>query len=116
MVRVGQIGVGYWGKNLLRNFTELPGCDLTWICDIAEDVRERVAESHPDAHICADSAEVFAAPDVDAVVIARPRSLTRRSRSRRWKPGSTCSSRSPWRSLSPTRRAWLKRRSDPAGF
>ncbi len=72
MVRVGQIGVGYWGKNLLRNFTELPGCDLTWICDIAEDVRERVAESHPDAHICADSAEVFAAPDVDAVVIATP--------------------------------------------
>jgi predicted dehydrogenase len=72
MIRLGQIGVGYWGKNLLRNFTELHDCEVTWICDIAEDVRDRVRTSHPNTHVTADAADLFADPDLDAVVIATP--------------------------------------------
>ena len=72
MIRVGQIGVGYWGKNLLRNFSELGDCEVTWICDIAEDVRDRVRASHPSARVTADAAELFADNDLDAVIIATP--------------------------------------------
>ena len=72
MIRVGQIGVGYWGKNLLRNFSELGDCEVTWICDIAEDVRDRVRASHPNARVTADAADLFADNDLDAVIIATP--------------------------------------------
>jgi hypothetical protein len=34
VIRVGQAGLGQWGKNLVRNFAELS--DLTWICDERE--------------------------------------------------------------------------------
>ena len=32
-VRVGVVGLGYWGPNLARNFASLPGCELAWCCD-----------------------------------------------------------------------------------
>ena len=32
-VRVGVVGLGYWGPNLARNFDRLPGAELRWICD-----------------------------------------------------------------------------------
>jgi predicted dehydrogenase len=35
-IRVGVIGCGYWGPNLLRNFAENDGAELRWICDVDE--------------------------------------------------------------------------------
>jgi hypothetical protein len=35
VVRVGQVGLGYWGKNLVRNFDDL--AELTWLCDAEEE-------------------------------------------------------------------------------
>ena len=32
-VRVGIVGLGYWGPNLVRNLYELDGCEVAWICD-----------------------------------------------------------------------------------
>ena len=32
-VRVGVVGLGYWGPNLARNFDRLPEAELAWICD-----------------------------------------------------------------------------------
>ena len=36
-VRVGVVGLGYWGPNLARNFDRLPGTELRWICDASAD-------------------------------------------------------------------------------
>ena len=33
MIRVGVIGVGYWGPNLVRCFQESPECQVAYICD-----------------------------------------------------------------------------------
>jgi predicted dehydrogenase len=69
-LRVGQAGLGYWGRNLARNFDELT--DLRWLCDASEERRAEFAERYPDARVTADFDELLAAADVDAVVIATP--------------------------------------------
>jgi len=69
-LRIGQVGLGYWGKNLVRNFDDV--ADLAWLCDADEGRRSEFAHRHPDARMTGDAAEMFAAEDVEAVVIATP--------------------------------------------
>ena len=69
-LRVGQAGLGYWGRNLARNFDDLT--DLRWLCDASEVRQAEFAERYPDARVTGDFGELLAADDVDAVVIATP--------------------------------------------
>jgi predicted dehydrogenase len=69
-LRVGQAGLGYWGRNLARNFDDL--ADLRVLCDPSDSLREEFAERHPEARVTADFAELLAAEDVEAIVIATP--------------------------------------------
>jgi predicted dehydrogenase len=67
--RVGQVGLGYWGRNLARVFDA--EADLTWLCDASETLREEFARRYPNARVTADFEEMLSS-DVDAVVIATP--------------------------------------------
>jgi predicted dehydrogenase len=69
-LRVGQAGLGYWGRNLARNFDDL--ADLRRLCDASEERRAEFAERYPAARVTGDFAELLADPDVEAVVIATP--------------------------------------------
>ena len=69
-VRIAQIGLGQWGKNLLRNFAEV--ADLRWICDADESRLAEFAPRYPKARATTNAEDVLAADDVDAVVIATP--------------------------------------------
>jgi predicted dehydrogenase len=69
-LRVGQVGLGYWGRNLARVFDD--EADLAWLCDASETLREEFARRYPNAHTTGDFAELIAADDVEAVVIATP--------------------------------------------
>jgi predicted dehydrogenase len=69
-LRVGQAGLGYWGRNLARNFDEI--ADLRRLCDASEERRAEFAERYPDAKVTGAFDELLAADDVDAVVIATP--------------------------------------------
>lgn len=69
-LRVGQAGLGYWGRNLARNFDDLT--DLRRLCDASEERRAEFAERYPEAQVTGDFDELLAADDVDAVVIATP--------------------------------------------
>jgi predicted dehydrogenase len=69
-LRVGQAGLGYWGRNLARNFDDLT--DLRWLCDASEERQAEFAERYPGARVTGDFDEVLADGDVDAVVIATP--------------------------------------------
>lgn len=71
-VRVGVVGLGYWGPNLARNFAAIPGCQLAWLCDASEPVREKLSRAFPSAHATADLADLLADPELDAVVLATP--------------------------------------------
>jgi predicted dehydrogenase len=69
-LRVGQAGLGYWGRNLARNFDDLT--DLRWLCDASEERQTEFAERYLEAKVTGDFDELLAADDVDAVVIATP--------------------------------------------
>ena len=66
-LRVGQVGLGYWGRNLVRVFDDV--ADLRWLCDASEERRAEFAERYSGARITGDFGELLAADDVDAVVI-----------------------------------------------
>ena len=69
-VRVGVVGLGYWGPNLARNFDRLPESELRWICDGAEPALARWAPEFPRARATGDLEELLADRELDAVVIA----------------------------------------------
>jgi predicted dehydrogenase len=71
-IRIGVVGLGYWGPNLARNFAALPGCELRWACDADERARERVAALYPSAKPTADLQDLLDDPQLDAVVLATP--------------------------------------------
>lgn len=71
-VVVAQLGCGYWGPNLLRNFSALPGCDVKYVVDASPDRRKYVESLYPKTETLADSEKVWNDPEVDAVVIATP--------------------------------------------
>jgi predicted dehydrogenase len=70
MTRIGQAGLGAWGKNLARNFDEL--ADLAWLCDADESKRQEFASRYPRARVTGDFDELLADPALEAVVVATP--------------------------------------------
>jgi predicted dehydrogenase len=71
-VRIGVVGLGYWGPNLARNFASLPGCELSYCCDSSEDARARLASAFPGARFTGDLDELLDDPELDAVAVATP--------------------------------------------
>ncbi len=72
MIRVGVIGYGYWGPNLVRNLVETPETELLWVSDLRSDRLRLVSARYPGIRVTGDYREVCADPKVDAVLIAAP--------------------------------------------
>jgi predicted dehydrogenase len=71
-LRIGVAGLGYWGPNLARNFSALPGCELGWCCDASSQARERIAPLFPGARLAEDLEELLSDPSLDAIALATP--------------------------------------------
>jgi len=71
-VRVGVVGLGYWGPNLARNFAAIAGCELAWLCDASADARARLQSSFPAARCTGELNELLEDPALDAIVLATP--------------------------------------------
>lgn len=72
MIRVGLIGYGYWGPNLLRNFTNSPAFEVVAVADPSAARRAEVRRWNTTARLLETGEEVIASPEIDAVVIATP--------------------------------------------
>lgn len=72
MIKIGLIGCGAWGKNLLRNFSNLPGCVLLSCCDENPKQIERLRPNYPKVKFTQDQKEIIENPNLDAVVISTP--------------------------------------------
>lgn len=70
--RVGVVGLGYWGPNLIRALHEVPDFEVGWMCDLREDVLARIGSRYPAVGRTAHIEDVLDDADVDAVVIATP--------------------------------------------
>lgn len=72
MIRVGIVGFGYWGPNIVRCFSDLPGAKLTAVCDKSLDRLKQIKERYPAVQAFDDFDQLLAADLVDALVIATP--------------------------------------------
>lgn len=72
MVRLGIVGCGPWGQNLVRNFADLRAATITLLCDADEGSLAKAKRFAPSARATRRPEDVFGAADVDAVVIATP--------------------------------------------
>lgn len=72
VIRIGVIGYGYWGPNLVRNIQELPDSAVAGVCDLQPDRLEQVARRYPGVATTDDYRALIDDPKVDAVAIAVP--------------------------------------------
>lgn len=72
MIRIGAIGYGYWGPNVVRNLHGLEGAKLLTVCDQSEPALARAQQAYPALHTTRDAAEVLRSPELDAVAIVTP--------------------------------------------
>ncbi|MEX2315993.1 MAG: Gfo/Idh/MocA family oxidoreductase [Pirellulales bacterium] len=72
MVRMGIIGLGHWGPNLVRCFQDLPECRVAYVCDRDNEKLRHVCERFPEIIGTTDDTDVLRRDRVDAVVIATP--------------------------------------------
>jgi predicted dehydrogenase len=71
-VRVGVIGLGYWGPNLVRNLSELESADVIAICDLDAERLAAVGRRYPSVRQESDVNALLNDPSIEAVVISTP--------------------------------------------
>jgi predicted dehydrogenase len=71
-VRVGVIGYGYWGPNIVRNFYGLEHAELVAICDKNPAALQRAGRLYPGVELTKDFTEVLTSPDIDAIAVVTP--------------------------------------------
>jgi predicted dehydrogenase len=72
VVRVGVIGYGYWGPNIVRNFQGLDACEVVAVCDKSTSALGRARKLYPGIQMTTDFNDILKAPDIDAVAVITP--------------------------------------------
>lgn len=70
--RVGLIGLGYWGPNVLRALADTHAAEIAWICDLDEDRLARMSRRYPGATPTMRADDLFDDEALDAVLLATP--------------------------------------------
>ena len=66
------IGCGYWGPNLIRNFSDIDDATVVACCDLSPDRLSKIQKRYPSLQCTQDYQELLRDPNVDAVVVATP--------------------------------------------
>jgi predicted dehydrogenase len=69
-VRIGIIGLGYWGPNLARALASTPGCELAYACDLDEGNRARIEGRYPGTVLTDRFDDLLEDDTLDAIVVA----------------------------------------------
>src|SRR5437016_4152214 len=69
-INVAVVGVGYWGKNLVRNFHDLGA--LALLCDARRSVEEACSQTYEGVPFCREFTTVLSNPSIGAVALATP--------------------------------------------
>lgn len=72
IVKIAQIGCGYWGPNMLRNLIANPECEVRCVVEISEDRQNYIRSLYPDIKVTKDPKDVLSDDKVEAIVIATP--------------------------------------------
>ncbi len=71
-IRVAILGAGYWGINLVRNFTQVPGCRVGMVCEPDKGRWAKIQALCPDARLVSNHEAALQSDEIDAIVIATP--------------------------------------------
>lgn len=72
-MNIGLIGIGYWGPNLVRNFTALDEVKVIAVCDFRKERLESIRKQFPAIKIfTTDANDIINSPDIDAVAVVTP--------------------------------------------
>lgn len=69
-LRIGIIGLGYWGPNLARALASTPGCELAYACDLDEGNRARLEGRYPGTVLTDRFDDLLEDDTLDAIVVA----------------------------------------------
>jgi predicted dehydrogenase len=69
-IKVGVVGCGYWGPNLIRNFRALPFCTLKTMCDVSDERLHHLKSLYPEVNGETDFAQMASDPELDAIIVA----------------------------------------------
>jgi predicted dehydrogenase len=69
-IKVGVVGCGYWGPNLIRNFRSLPDCSLEMMCDVSENRLAHLKVLYPEVEGETNYNHMLNGVGLDAVIIA----------------------------------------------
>jgi predicted dehydrogenase len=72
LFNISVIGYGYWGPNLVRNFSSVPGVQVKTVADLDTACLDRVKQLNPAIEVTTDFKVVMSDPEIDAVAIATP--------------------------------------------
>jgi predicted dehydrogenase len=72
MIRVGVIGYGYWGPNVVRNFQQAEGARVVAVCDKSDKSLRRVQQTYPDLRTTSEADDLLTAVDIDAIAVVTP--------------------------------------------
>lgn len=71
---IGVIGVGYWGLNYLRVFSELKSCRVIKCSDLDNNLLDIVKEKYPLIQTCNNYEDISKDPKIKAVCVSTPAS------------------------------------------
>ena len=72
VIKIGVIGYGYWGPNLVRNMFEVPDTSVVAVSDMRWDRLRHVSSRYPSLFVSTDYRNLIDDPDIDAIAIATP--------------------------------------------
>jgi predicted dehydrogenase len=72
MIRVGVIGYGYWGPNILRNFAMHDDVQVVALCDLSEAALRRAKKIYPALRVTQRPEDITQATDIDVVAVITP--------------------------------------------
>lgn len=72
MLNVGVVGCGYWGPNLIRNFTQLSDSEVVMCADLDAGRLDHMKNLYPRLETTKDYKKLLERPDIEAIVIATP--------------------------------------------
>jgi predicted dehydrogenase len=72
MLRIGVVGYGYWGPNIVRNFSTANESQVTMVCDMNAQTLKKVKKLYPHIRVTTDCPAMIKDPEVDAIAIATP--------------------------------------------
>src|SRR3954451_4949400 len=71
-VRVGVVGLGYWGPNLVRVLNEAAAAEAAWMCDLRPDALDALGRRFPAVRKTQDLDEMLGDDTLDAVAVVTP--------------------------------------------